>query len=177
MTGLSFALLYLLSSFLKLPYYELLFILVITVPFMAIIFADFDYGIIPDSLTIFIILATGIYLVLVHPDKFLLNLLTGFISFVLFVSLYFVTRGRGMGFGDVKLAGAIGFLLGFPKVVLGMYMAFLTGAVIAIILILLGRKKLKKDTIAFGPFLAFSAVVSFIFGQFIIDFLRVYLNI
>jgi leader peptidase (prepilin peptidase)/N-methyltransferase len=58
-----------------------------------------------------------------------------------------------MGLGDVKLSVAMGILLGYPLIILACYIAFLTGAVVALILIMGRRKKFKGDSIPFGPFL------------------------
>ena len=41
-----------------------------------------------------------------------------------------------MGFGDVKLAFLIGIVLGFPKIITALYLAFLTGAIVGSILII-----------------------------------------
>lgn len=73
-----------------------------------------------------------------------------------------------MGFGDVKLSFALGIFLGFPKIIVSTYMAFLTGAFVSVILIMWGKKRLKKDTIPFGPFLIFSALVSYFIGEILI---------
>lgn len=177
LTGIVFALTYLAASFFRLSYPELIYILIVSLPFIAIFFADLDYGIIPDQLSVFIVLCTLPYLVFFSPQMLLGNLVSAFVSFLLFLFLYVVTRGRGMGFGDVKLAFVIGLFLGFPKIIAGIYLAFLTGAILGIILIILGKKKLKKDTIPFGPFLAFSALISYFFGKFMFDYFVSYLNI
>ena len=58
-----------------------------------------------------------------------------------------------MGMGDVKLAGLMGLILGWPKIVVALYLAFLTGALVGVILILLGKKRFGEH-IPFGPFLA-----------------------
>jgi len=72
-----------------------------------------------------------------------------------------------MGFGDVKLAFLMGLVLGFPKIVVAFYLAFLTGAFVGVILILLGKAKLKQK-IAFGPFLVFGTIFSLLWGEKIV---------
>lgn len=72
-----------------------------------------------------------------------------------------------MGFGDVKLAFFMGLLLGFPRIVVALYIAFLTGALVSLILILMRKKKLRGDTIAFGPFLIIGTILSLYFGDVI----------
>jgi len=97
----------------------------------------------------------------------------GFLGGVLLVALgaagffYFlvlVTKGRGMGMGDVKLVFLMGFLLGWPKIMVAIYLAFLTGAIIGVILILIGKKKFGQ-TIPFGPFLVTGTIIALFWGE------------
>jgi len=83
-----------------------------------------------------------------------------------FTALWLITKKRGMGLGDVKLAPVLGFLLGYPDVVIALYIAFLTGALVGVILILAGNKTLKSK-IAFGPFLVLGTAGAFLFHPFL----------
>jgi leader peptidase (prepilin peptidase) / N-methyltransferase len=88
---------------------------------------------------------------------------------VLFV-VHLVSPG-GMGFGDVRLAGVIGFMLGWlglGYVALAMFVSFLLASVIGITLIVT-RIKSRKDSVPFGPFMATGAVIAVLWGQPIID--------
>jgi len=80
-----------------------------------------------------------------------------------FLFLIFITKGKGMGWGDVKLVGLMGLVLGFPKILVALFFAFLTGAVIGGILVLIGRKKIRSR-IAFGPFLISGALFALTYG-------------
>ena len=73
-------------------------------------------------------------------------------------AIYAVTRGRGMGFGDVKWAFVMGYLLGFPEGGVALYAAFILGGVVGAALLLSSRAKLKQK-IAFGPFLIAATVL------------------
>jgi leader peptidase (prepilin peptidase)/N-methyltransferase len=65
--------------------------------------------------------------------------------------------GRGaMGMGDVKLAAALGALLGFPLIVPGLLLGTLAGGLVALAL-LVTRRAGRKDTMAYGPYLALGA--------------------
>lgn len=77
--------------------------------------------------------------------------------------LYFVSRG-GMGEGDVKLAPALGVWLGLEQGLLCLFLAFVSGGVIGMFLLLLGKKG-RKQPVPFGPFLCASAAVAFFAGQ------------
>ncbi|MBI2013263.1 MAG: prepilin peptidase [Candidatus Colwellbacteria bacterium] len=85
-----------------------------------------------------------------------------------FGAIYYLSRGRAMGFGDVKLALAAGLLLGMPDIVLATMLAFITGAFWASIQIL-RKKRGLKDMLPFGPFIALGITLTFFFGYDILD--------
>jgi leader peptidase (prepilin peptidase)/N-methyltransferase len=81
--------------------------------------------------------------------------------------LVHVVSPRGMGFGDVRLAFVLGLFLGWlglDRVVLGLFLGFLLGAVAGVGLILL-RRRTRKDSIPFGPFLALGALIAVLAGD------------
>lgn len=80
-----------------------------------------------------------------------------------FGALVAVTRGRGMGIGDVKLALPLGFLFGWPDILFLSAFAFIVGAMVGIALIL-GKRKTMKSAVPFAPFLVVGAVFVFFFG-------------
>lgn len=83
-------------------------------------------------------------------------------GFALMLAIYLAFKG-GMGAGDVKLAALIGFATGFPGVFLALFLSVVLGGVTAALL-LLSRRKGRKDPIAFGPFLALGAQVTLMWG-------------
>ena len=85
----------------------------------------------------------------------------------LFLTIVLVSRG-GMGDGDITLIGSLGFILGVKLIFLNIFLSFLIGALIS--LLLLGFKiKTRKDPIPFGPFIIISFFIVILFGQEIID--------
>jgi prepilin signal peptidase PulO-like enzyme (type II secretory pathway) len=92
------------------------------------------------------------------------HLVAGVALFLFFLLLVLITRGKGMGLGDVKYAFFMGFFLGWPKTLIGFYTAFLTGALVSLILMIGGKKKMKS-IIPFGPFLVLATVVSAWWGD------------
>lgn len=80
-----------------------------------------------------------------------------------FIFLIFITRGRGMGYGDVKLGFLIGLVNGFPLSIISIFLGFVLGSIYSLGLIA-GKKKTMKDTIAFGPFLIMGSLLTFLFG-------------
>jgi leader peptidase (prepilin peptidase)/N-methyltransferase len=95
------------------------------------------------------------------------GILGGVIGFAILMIPALVSR-TGMGWGDVKMAGLIGLMTGYPRVFVGLFLGILSGGVIALIL-LVSKKKSRKDGIPFGPFLALGAFAALIYGQEIID--------
>ena len=81
---------------------------------------------------------------------------------------WYLTAGRGMGFGDVKLAPILGAALGWlgwDVSIPGLGLAFLTGAVIGVLILLVrARRTPKRQPIPFGPFLLGGAALSVVAG-------------
>lgn len=72
-----------------------------------------------------------------------------------FFLLLHLIRPADMGLGDVKLSLVVGLLLGWiswSAVVLGVFLAFLTGGVVGIVLIVAGRAG-RRTALPFGPFI------------------------
>ena len=89
---------------------------------------------------------------------------SGLVSFGFLGFLYLITNKKGMGFGDVKLAIFMGLFLGYPKVVIAFYIAFISGALVALILMIF-KKANKKTLIPFGPFLILGILITWFWGQ------------
>ena len=85
----------------------------------------------------------------------------GAFLFFLVITLAFP---QGMGAGDVKFAGLLGLLVGYPGVLISLWLAVVGGGVVAIVLLAL-RKMTRKDSIPFGPFLALGATVVLLGGD------------
>lgn len=102
-------------------------------------------------------------------QEVVLSHLLGFIAGgLLFLFLYLLTRGRAMGFGDVKLAFALGLILGWPDIMLSSIASFFLGAIWGLVAILMGKKSLKNK-IQFGPFLALGVFVVVFWGHSIVE--------
>jgi leader peptidase (prepilin peptidase)/N-methyltransferase len=83
--------------------------------------------------------------------------------------LVLVTRGRGMGAGDMKLGFALGALFGWPEIILVLAFGFVFGSAVGLGLIAFGRKTMKSF-VPFGPFLAAAAAFVFFWGYAAVDF-------
>lgn len=100
------------------------------------------------------------------------GIIAGAIGFVLLLVPALISRG-GMGWGDVKMAGLIGLVTGFPLVFVAIVGGIVVGGLVAVILLLL-RIKTRKDAIPFGPFLALATMATLLYGR---DILNWYLSI
>lgn len=125
---------------------------------------DLKYMILPDVATLILIVLSVLMLIGRWPASPRLEFLsalgaTGFLGI-----LYLVTKGKGMGFGDVKLAVFMGLLLGFPRIIVAFYIAFIVGAVVGVYL-LLSKKVSRLDPIPFGPYLFLGTLAAWWYGQ------------
>ena len=153
---------------------ETLFFLVISALLMAIFVFDWQYQIIPDQITFSAIILTLIYFSFAYPIPYTLYhipIALGAMGFFLF--LHLITKGKGMGFGDVKFAFLMGLLLGWPGILVALYFAFLTGAGVGIILIVLKKKKFGQH-IPFGPFLVAGTFVGLFFWEKLLKMLKMF---
>jgi leader peptidase (prepilin peptidase)/N-methyltransferase len=83
------------------------------------------------------------------------SLLMALVWLVVIGGVWLVTAGRGMGFGDVKLAPILGLILGWVgwgQGFVGLFSAWLLGGLVGLTLILM-RKAQRGTALAFGPFL------------------------
>lgn len=144
--------LYSIVSFYFFLIYFILFLLCLSV-----LVIDLEHQLIPDELVwLILILST-----LVIGNSPFQNILAGILAALFLLIINLLTKGQGMGLGDVKLAVVLGPWLGLYLSLIWIFGAFLTGGIVASILLLSGRAKWKQK-IAFGPFL----IISFLYVLF-----------
>jgi len=163
------------------PLFSLIFALVIFSALLVIFVVDLKNEIIPMEM-IYVGLTSAVILLisphiscvtgnLLSCTPFIIpRLLSALVSAFFFLALWFFSKGKSMGDGDIFLAFLIGFLSGFPLVLVTFYVAFLTGAMVGVILIL-GRKKTMKSHIPFGPFMIFGLAFALLYGGRIVEWL------
>lgn len=163
---LSMGMFFLLISLKSSNFLSLLVSLIIFFLLAAVFLYDLHYRIIPDWTIVSLAVFALAFLVL-EKNSTLHYFWTGLLSFGFLLFLHLVTRGKGMGLGDVKFAFAMGLFLGWPKILVAFYVAFLTGALVGFIMILLKKAKIKS-VIAFGPFLVLGTLATWFWGEEII---------
>lgn len=157
--------------------------LFITLSLFIIIFVfDLKHYIIPDKVVlpaIAISLIYNIFLLLTNDITlriFLNFIYAGFFPALFFFLLFFLSQGKWMGFGDVKLALFMGLFLGFPKILVALFLAFMFGAIIGLGLIAFGNKTIKSE-LPFGPFLISGTILALFFGTSLINWYLSFLSI
>jgi leader peptidase (prepilin peptidase)/N-methyltransferase len=95
------------------------------------------------------------------------GVLGGAIGFAVLLLPGLISRG-GMGWGDIKLAALIGLMVGYPVVFPALFIGIIIGGIAALVL-LVTRKKTRKDFIPFGPSLAAGAFIALVYGKVILD--------
>jgi leader peptidase (prepilin peptidase) / N-methyltransferase len=147
-----------------------IFWLVVGILLLIIFFTDAIAYIIPDyAVACLTVLVTIYRLALwyfgIMTTRDIISSFLGSIGLVIFFfALWAFTKGRGMGFGDVKFSFPMGLLLGWPNMLAGVMVAFIIGAVTGVMLIGMKRKSMKA-IIPFGPFLVIGTLLSLVFGD------------
>lgn len=85
--------------------------------------------------------------------------------------IYFISHEKAMGLGDVYLTAIMGFLLGWQGGYVALYIAFVTGAIIGVSLIIRQRKKIKSR-MPFGPFLVVGTAIMLVWADKILGIIK-----
>jgi leader peptidase (prepilin peptidase)/N-methyltransferase len=145
--------------------------LIVDLPFAAMLIAvaniDLEHHIVPNRLlaplAVWAVAASAV----VQPDKLPELLIAGAGAFT-FLLLAALIHPKGMGMGDVKLAGVMGLFLGL-SVIPAMFVGFLAGSVVGIAIMLREGIGGRKKGVPFGPFLALGGLVALVVGPELID--------
>lgn len=136
---------------------------------------DLDWKIIPDQLIILgLVLALILrfyYFIQFKDYSFLLWSLLGLVTGGGTLLVIAIASDGGMGGGDIKLMGMLGFLLGFNSILLTLLLSFIIGGVVSILLLLF-KLKGKKETMPFGPFIAVAAFITICYSETIFQWYR-----
>jgi leader peptidase (prepilin peptidase)/N-methyltransferase len=141
---------------------------------VALALIDFDVKKLPNVLTLPAYVVGPALLVLAVLSKdgggwaALLRALGGLAAmFAFYYALWFGTGGRGMGYGDVKLAGVVGLFLaflGWQVWLVGLFAGFFVGGVVGIALMAGGRAG-RKTKVPYGPFMLIGALIAVLVGS------------
>jgi len=148
--------------------------LVLELPFVALLIAlaaiDLDHRILPNKI-VYPMAAYGVIAtLLVDRGDLAENLIAGAGAFA-FLLLAVIAYPRGMGMGDVKLAGAMGLYLGL-SIIPALLAAFLSGSVVGVVILAREGAAGRKKAVPFGVFLALGGIVGLLAGPELIDAYR-----
>ena len=129
---------------------------------------DLDHRIIPNAILLPGAVAAIAIVAATDPDKLTEHLIAGAAA-AGFLLVAVLAYPRGMGMGDVKLAGVLGLYLG-RSVGPARLVALLSGTIVgAVIIARKGAAEGRKTAVPFGPFLALGGLVGLFFGPDIVD--------
>jgi len=155
------------AFFVTYMYYAVIFALLVVVALY-----DLRHKIIPDELSLTLGILTFLGLFFLNLDNLalhfhlpsILEFLSGILAALPFYLLWLVSSGRWMGLGDAKLAISLGWLLGLYNSLSMLLLAFSTGALVGIFLIIFSPKYGLKSEIPFAPYMIFATMFVFFFG-------------
>lgn len=142
---------------------------------LALAIIDIDHKRLPFALTapaypVGLVLLSVAALVDGHPTR-LVTMLGGMVALFGLYFLLNLINPRGMGFGDVMLAGALGIYLGYlgwASLLVGAFLGFFFGAVGGLLLIATRRGGMKSQ-VPFGPYMLAGALVAILAGPQLAD--------
>lgn len=150
----------------------LCFMLYVSCSMIVIFIYDLKHFIIPDKILFPAIIVALLFQILNFkfqiPAPIINYLLAALLASAFFLAIYLISQGRGLGFGDVKLAILMGLLLGFPNILVALLLAFWLGAIVGLSAMALHKKGLKSE-LPFAPFLIAGTFIALFWGQPIIN--------
>lgn len=173
------------DSYFLIHFLQYLLITAIFAVILLIAVYDLKHFIIPDSFLVSLFVLAFLYIsFFVFSDFSLINafffiikhLLSGVVLALPFLLIFVISKGRWLGFGDIKYMLVIGFFLGLAQGLSAIVLSFWIGATFSLLAILLKkiipyinlplmRNNLTiKSEIPFGPFLSLGVIISFYFN-------------
>jgi prepilin signal peptidase PulO-like enzyme (type II secretory pathway) len=135
--------------------------------FLTLTLTDIDRRLLPNrivypSILLAIALSWG------WPDSSVIQILAGGLVAII-ISLFLIILSipfggaRAFGMGDAKMIVLIGFVVGLPSVLVGIFIGTIVAGAFAL-LMLVTRMRSRTDYIPHGPFLAIGAIIALFWG-------------
>lgn len=138
-----------------------------TTIFLTLAFTDLERRLLPNRVVYpSIVLAAAVCWA--WPEISVVQVFGGGAAALVITAVLYVAGRGAFGFGDVKLSVLMGLVVGFPSVLVGMFMGAFAAGVFVLPLVLL-RVLDRRDYIAYGPFIAAGAVIALFWGDDIWD--------
>ena len=151
-----------------------LFWLIVGILLILVLVIDWVYMIIPDVIVVILLLLSLVYRVILTAGgimqgaDFINSLLAAAGSGLFFWLLWKGTKGKGLGFGDVKFVVPMALLVGWPSILVALMTSFVVGAMVGVGMLVAGKAALRKP-IPFGPFLVTGTIVAVFYGNQILS--------
>lgn len=141
---------------------------------LALTVYDLRWMELPDKL-VWPFVLTGLVSIAVlgtQDDAFVLSHIFGMVAgWGFFALIYYGSKGKWLGGGDVKFSLGMGAWLGASLVLVGVLAAFYSASIVIIPLLLLKVVK-RKQPIPFGPFLIAGTIIAMLWGQDLINWYK-----
>ena len=82
---------------------------------------------------------------------------------------YLLSRGRWIGSGDLRIGAFMGLLLAWPMTLTALLASYIIGSLVSLLL-LASKNATPKTAVPLGPFLVLGTMLTFFFGDFLVDF-------
>lgn len=154
-------------------YIDLVLYLFVAVILIIVFIYDYKYYIIPNKVIFPAVLIVLLFLIIkgiiIGDIGFLLPYLYSVaLIFGFFLMIFLISRGKWIGAGDVKFGILMGLIIPWPNSIAALFLSFVIGAMVGLILIAVGRKKIKEK-VPFGTFLVIGTFIAFFAGDYLID--------
>lgn len=92
------------------------------------------------------------------------SLIAAAIAVFFFGGQYVISKGKWIGIGDLRIGIFMGLMLGWQKLLIAIFIAYILGSIIGLSLIAL-KKAGAKTAVPLGPFLVIGAAIAYFFGD------------
>jgi leader peptidase (prepilin peptidase)/N-methyltransferase len=82
---------------------------------------------------------------------------------------FFISKGRWIGFGDVKFGLFLGMIFGLGMSLMLLFLSYCLGAIVGVLLIAMGKKDLGSK-LPFGTFLGICGIIMILYGPRLVDY-------
>jgi prepilin signal peptidase PulO-like enzyme (type II secretory pathway) len=137
--------------------------------FLAVVFLyDFKYGEILDRFTLLPAAILFVFTLFFHWQSWQSMMIGAVVGGGFFLIQFLISRGQWIGGGDIRLGIFMGVILGFPKILIGLLLAYIFGALISVIFLAL-KKKTMSDSTPFGTYLTIGTLVAMVWGENLVN--------
>lgn len=155
--------------FLCLFIFDFSFLYFLIAPVLVVVFVyDLKHYLIPEKAVYLAVAVAFLHIIFYLRPDFLNYLFAASGAGAFFFFIVLISKGRWMGMGDISLAFLMGLVLGWPDILVALFLAFFMGAIIGVGLILASKKSLKSE-VPFGPFLVLGTFIAIFYSQQIIN--------